>query len=95
MLLVLAHEIADRVAKEHVHLASRLQSINNALSAPEDKGTLARIAGHSSTKMSERYVHPSSDAVFSAFSRMPRQKAVVLATSDEPKGEAPEMEISM
>jgi len=58
-----------------------------------DAWTLARIAGHSSTKMSERYVHPSTDAVFSAFSRMPRQEAVALATSDGPKGEALEMEI--
>jgi integrase len=60
-----------------------------------DAWTLARIAGHSSSKMSERYVHPSTDAVFSAFSRMPRQEAVALATSDESKGEVPEMEISI
>jgi integrase len=38
-----------------------------------DPWTLARIAGHSSTKMSERYVHPSDDAVSLAMSRMPRQ----------------------
>jgi len=36
-----------------------------------DPWTLARIAGHSSTKMSERYVHPSDEAVLSAMSRMP------------------------
>jgi len=28
--------------------------------------TLARIAGHSSIRMSERYVHPSKDAVLNA-----------------------------
>ena len=38
-----------------------------------DPWTLARIAGHSSTKMSERYVHPSDVAVLSAMSRMPQQ----------------------
>jgi integrase len=37
-----------------------------------DAWTLARIAGHSSTKMSERYVHPSNDAVLSAMARMPQ-----------------------
>jgi integrase len=37
-----------------------------------DTWTLARIAGHSSIKMSERYVHPSNDAVLSAMSRMPQ-----------------------
>jgi integrase len=35
-----------------------------------DTWTLARIAGHSSVKMSERYVHPSSDAVISAMAKM-------------------------
>ena len=47
-----------------------------------DAWTLARIAGHSSTKMSERYVHPSSDAVFSAFSRMPLQTAIEEEAAD-------------
>jgi len=32
--------------------------------------TLARIAGHSSIKMSERYVHPSNDAVLAVMSRL-------------------------
>jgi integrase len=44
-----------------------------------DTWTLARIAGHSSIKMSERYVHPSNDAVLSAMSRMPQPE---LLTSD-------------
>lgn len=35
-----------------------------------DVWTLARIAGHSSIKMSERYVHPGSDAVLNAMNRM-------------------------
>ena len=44
-----------------------------------DPWTLARIAGHSSIKMSERYVHPSNEAVLSAMSRMPQPE---LPTSD-------------
>jgi integrase len=35
-----------------------------------DVWTLARIAGHSSIGISARYVHPSEDAVLSAFSRL-------------------------
>ena len=35
-----------------------------------DVWTLARIAGHSSIKMSERYVHPGSDAVLNAMNRL-------------------------
>jgi integrase len=35
-----------------------------------DVWTLARIAGHSSIKMSERYVHPGSEAVLNAMSRL-------------------------
>jgi integrase len=39
-----------------------------------DVWTLARIAGHSSTKMAERYVHPSHEAVIDALERMPQAK---------------------
>jgi integrase len=35
-----------------------------------DVWTLMRIAGHSSIKMSERYVHPSGEAVLAAMARM-------------------------
>jgi integrase len=35
-----------------------------------DVWTLARIAGHSSIKMSSRYVHPSDDAVLGAMERL-------------------------
>jgi integrase len=35
-----------------------------------DVWTLARIAGHSSIAMSNRYVHPSEDAVLTAMSRL-------------------------
>jgi integrase len=35
-----------------------------------DAWTLARIAGHSSVAISSRYVHPSEDAVFAAFSNL-------------------------
>jgi integrase len=35
-----------------------------------DVWTLARIAGHSSIKMSERYVHPGGDAVLNAMNRL-------------------------
>jgi integrase len=60
-----------------------------------DSWTLARIAGHSSSKMSERYVHPGSDAVLAAFSRMPLQKAIADRVSDEPEEEGPEIEFSI
>jgi len=36
-----------------------------------DVWTLARIAGHSSIKMSERYVHPTNEAVLAAMERLP------------------------
>jgi integrase len=36
-----------------------------------DVWTLARIAGHSSIKMSERYVHPSDDIVVAVIGRLP------------------------
>jgi integrase len=36
-----------------------------------DVWTLARIAGHSSIKMSERYVHASGEAALNAMSRLP------------------------
>ncbi len=35
-----------------------------------DAWTLARIAGHSSIAISNRYVHPSEDAVFTAMTRL-------------------------
>jgi len=35
-----------------------------------DVWTLARIAGHSSIKMSERYVHPGREAVLNAMNRL-------------------------
>ena len=35
-----------------------------------DVWTLARIAGHSNISISQRYVHPSEDAVFTALSRL-------------------------
>lgn len=35
-----------------------------------DAWTLARIAGHSSIRISSRYVHPSDDAVLTAMARM-------------------------
>ena len=38
-----------------------------------DVWTLARIAGHSSIKMSERYVHPSNDAMILAMARIPQR----------------------
>lgn len=50
-----------------------------------DTWTLARIAGHSSVKMSERYVHPSNDAVLSAMSRL--AKAELPAPESDPSSE--------
>src|SRR5579864_7920482 len=40
-----------------------------------DAWTLARIAGHSNIAISQRYVHPSEDAVLSAMSRLSGHKA--------------------
>lgn len=40
-----------------------------------DVWTLARIAGHSNIKMSQRYVHPSTDAVLNAVSQLGRHKS--------------------
>jgi len=60
-----------------------------------DAWTLARIAGHSSTKMSERYVHPSTDSVLSAFSRMPVKQAEALQASSEAEKEGANMEFSI
>jgi integrase len=36
-----------------------------------DAWTLARVAGHSNISISQRYVHPSEDAVLNALSRLP------------------------
>ena len=36
--------------------------------------TLARIAGHSSIKLSERYVHPNDEAVMDSLERMTQQR---------------------
>jgi integrase len=40
-----------------------------------DVWTLARIAGHSSIRISSRYVHPSEDVVLSAMARLGRHKS--------------------
>ena len=39
-----------------------------------DVWTLARIAGHSNISISQRYVHPSEDAVLKALSRLSGHK---------------------
>jgi integrase len=36
-----------------------------------DVWTLARVAGHANISISQRYVHPSEDAVLNALSRLP------------------------
>jgi integrase len=40
-----------------------------------DAWTLARIAGHSNISISQRYVHPSEDAVLNALSRLSGHKS--------------------
>jgi integrase len=40
-----------------------------------DTWTLARIAGHSNISISQRYVHPSEDAVLNALSRLGRHNS--------------------
>jgi len=53
-----------------------------------DVWTLARIAGHSNIKMSQRYVHPSADAVLNAVSQLGGHKTrpngeMTLGTGEE------------
>jgi len=51
-----------------------------------DAWTLARIAGHSNISISQRYVHPSEDAVLNAVSRLSGHNSghsVVNMTSEE------------
>ncbi|HEY4901646.1 MAG TPA: tyrosine-type recombinase/integrase [Terriglobales bacterium] len=43
-----------------------------------DVWTLARVAGHSNISISQRYVHPSEDAVLNALSRMSGQSTTQL-----------------
>ncbi|HZR66851.1 MAG TPA: site-specific integrase [Terriglobales bacterium] len=43
-----------------------------------DVWTLARIAGHSSTKMADRYVHPSHEAVIEALERLPQARELAI-----------------
>ncbi len=53
--------------KEHInHDRVKLQHKK----ALKDVWTLARIAGHSNISISQRYVHPSEDAVLNALSRL-------------------------
>jgi integrase len=44
-----------------------------------DAWTLAKVAAHSSIKVSSRYVHPSGDAVENAFLRLPAAPELALA----------------
>ena len=49
-----------------------------------DAFTIMRIAGHSTVKVSERYVHPSADSLERAFERLEAfDKAALAAEKDE------------
>jgi integrase len=46
-----------------------------------DAFTLARIAGHSSITITQRYCHPKADAIERAFAKLSDGGAVVLPSS--------------
>jgi site-specific recombinase XerD len=48
-----------------------------------DVWTLARVAGHSNISISQRYVHPSEDAVLNALSRLSGQSTARLVAAEE------------
>jgi integrase len=51
-----------------------------------DVWTLARIAGHSNISISQRYVHPSEDAVLNALSRLTGHNSRHSAENTVPTG---------
>src|SRR3974390_2347043 len=53
-----------------VHYSLRHTFLTRLGESDRDAWTLARIAGHNSTAMSARYVHPSEDAVLAAVERL-------------------------
>jgi len=48
-----------------------------------DAFTLARIAGHSSITITQRYCHPQADAVEAAFSKFGSRREIVAASSEQ------------
>ena len=48
-----------------------------------DAFTLARIAGHSSITITQRYCHPQADAVEAAFTKFGNRPALTAAQSEE------------
>ena len=50
-----------------------------------DAWTLARIGGHSNIAISQRYVHPSGDAVLSAMARLSGHKSGHIAKTALPE----------
>jgi integrase len=90
------HAIEKSKVKKFVVYSLRHTFLTRLGESGCDAWTLARIAGHSSTKISERYVHPSGEAVLSAFARMPLQKAVEgAAESDDAEERGAEIEFSI
>jgi site-specific recombinase XerD len=50
-----------------------------------DAFTLAKIAGHSSITITQRYCHPQADAIERAFQKMAAQQKVVTEGGHQPK----------
>ncbi|MGA2628709.1 MAG: site-specific integrase [Terriglobia bacterium] len=55
----------------------RHTALTNLASAGCDAFTLARIAGHSSITITQRYCHPQADAIERAFKKMGGSQKVV------------------
>jgi len=55
----------------------RHTSLTNLAAAGCDAFTLARIAGHSSITITQRYCHPQADAIERAFARLPRERTAL------------------
>jgi integrase len=81
-----AFEILEAARKENPDLPElkyfepyclRHTALTNLEAAGCDAYTLARIAGHTSIRMTERYVHPQAEAIERAFQKMAEGQGVV------------------
>jgi integrase len=81
-----AFEILEAARKENPDLPElkyfepyclRHTALTNLEAAGCDAYTLARIAGHTSIRMTERYVHPQAEAIERAFARVAARQEVV------------------
>lgn len=71
--------------KEFVIHSLRHTALTRLGEAGTDAFTIMRIAGHSSITVSQRYIHPSDDAMESAFEKLANWGSVGARTQDPPK----------